>query len=377
MKILIKSILSLLVLLLQFSCEQMSNNYLTIKEFGKIEKKDVNLFEVGFEGGLHAKVTNYGGIITSLSVPDIDGKIEEVILGYDNLDGYLNSSPYFGALIGRFGNRIANGRFELNGEQYQLATNNGVNHLHGGIKGFDKVIWEVIDTYKTKDSIGIKLKYVSPHLDQGYPGKLTTMVKYNFTKNSISIKYWAETDAPTIINLTNHTYFNLSGNVNQDILSHQLSIKASEFLPIDSTLIPSGERRSVKDTPFDFTTAKQIGLNIDEQNLQLTYGKGYDHCWVLDGWNRSSLRKVADLYHTESHRYMEVFTTEPGIQFYSGNFLDGSITGANGVVFNHRFGLCLETQHFPDSPNKPNFPPVRLDPDETYSSKTIYKFSIK
>lgn len=377
MKIVTISTLFLTVLLLLVSFEQKSKNYLTSIKFGEIEKKEVQLFEIGFDDGLHAKITNYGGILTSLSVPDINGTIEKVTLGFDSLNYYLKGSPYFGALIGRFGNRIAKGKFALNGVEYELAVNNRVNHLHGGKKGFDKVVWDVMDTYQTRDSIGIRLKYVSPHMDQGYPGELTTIVRYNFTINSLSINYSATTDVPTIVNLTNHTYFNLSGDIKRDILNHQLSIQAKEFLSVDSNLIPTGELMPVKNTPFDFTIARQIGLNINEQNDQLAYGKGYDHCWALEGGNKYSPRKVADLYDPDSHRYMEVFTTEPGLQFYSGNYLNGRIIGSNDVAFKHRFGLCLETQHFPDSPNQPNFPSVRLEPGQIYQSKTIYKFSVK
>lgn len=364
--------ISLILSFIVISCGQEATSYLTKRSFGEVEDRSVSLFELGFKNGLQAKITNYGGIITSLSVPDKNGKIEEIVLGYDHLTGYLESTPYFGALIGRYGNRIARGKFSLNDETYELAINNGVNHLHGGLKGFDKVIWEVVATDRTNDSIRITLSYLSPDGEEGYPGNLKTTVQYTFTASSLSIEYRAETDAPTVVNLTNHSYFNLSGGVKGTILDHILFLDADAFLPVDSTLIPMGEFRPVNNTPFDFRVPKRIGEDITANNRQLEYGMGYDHCWILNGSITRKPRKVASLYHPESGRYIEVFTTESGIQFYTGNFLDGSISGSNGVRFDQRFGLCLETQHFPDSPNQ-DFPDVVLHPGETYLTKTIYR----
>lgn len=324
--------------------------------------------------GMKMKVITYGGIITQLEVPDKNGKIEDVVLGYDALEGYLKSSPYFGALIGRYGNRIAKGKFSLNEETYTLATNNGENHLHGGNKGFDKVVWTVEETFETADSVGLKLKYISPDGEEGYPGTLTTHVTYSFTDEGLDIYYEATTDKATIVNLTQHSYFNLSGNVKEDILDHVLMINADHFLPVDNTLIPTGEIRPVEGTPFDFTSPKRIGKEINEQNQQLEYGLGYDHCWVLNG---KGMKKAASLYHPESGRFMEVYTTEPGLQFYSGNFLDGSITGKKNKIYDYRHGLALETQHFPDSPNQGQFPSVVLKTGEKYTTKTSYRFSVK
>lgn len=371
-------VFNLMVLaLVQMGCKQEETAHLDRSDFGKLDNKQVYLYDLGFDGGLQAKVTNYGGIITGISVPDKDGKIERVTLGYDSLDDYLAGSPYFGALIGRYGNRIAKGKFSLNGKDYTLAVNNGENALHGGLKGFDKVVWDVLETKKSNDSISIKLQYKSADMEEGYPGNLNTVVTYTFTKNSVSIAYWAQTDAPTVLNLTNHSYFNLSGDVKHDILDHKVTLMASHFLPVDSTLIPTGEIRAVKGTPFDFTAPKVVGKDIGVDNTQLTFGLGYDHCWVLDGGQTASPRKVAEVYHPDSHRDMEVYTDQPAIQFYTGNFLDGTNIGSGGVTYKHRYALCLETQHYPDSPNQPSFPSVVLNPGETYSTKTIYKFSVK
>ena len=370
-------LLSVMVSLVTMTCTQKPTSQLSSTPFGEVNGQQATLYTLSFENGLQASVTNYGGIVTSLSVPDKNGKIVDVVLGYDQLQGYLDSSPYFGALIGRYGNRIARGKFTLNGQEHVLAVNNGVNHLHGGEKGFDKVIWEVPETYRTNDSIGITFKYVSADGEEGYTGTLTSIVTYTFTPDAFQIDYEATTDQPTIINLTQHTYFNLSGDEHEDILGHELSLKATSFLPVDSTLIPTGELRPVEGTPFDFTAAKKIGTDINKDNQQLQYGQGYDHCWVLDGGITPKPRAVATLYHPGSGRFMEVLTTEPGMQFYSGNFLNGTITGKNDVVYNQRYGLCLETQHFPDSPNQSAFPSVVLEPGNTYKSSTVYRFSVK
>jgi aldose 1-epimerase len=325
--------------------------------------------------GASMKVINYGGIITSLMIPDKHGKMGDVVLGHDSVEGYLTDNPFFGALIGRYGNRIAKGKFSLDGKEYTLAVNNGANHLHGGNKGFDKVIWN-IEQHEVEDGVALKLSYVSKDMEEGYPGNLKAEVIYTLTdRNELKIDYKATTDKKTIVNLTQHTYFNLTG-VKRDILSHELVLNADKFLPVDKTLIPTGELKPVAGTPFDFRKPVAIGKRINEPDEQLKFGNGYDHCWVL---NRAAdgMNQAATLYDSISGREVVVYTTEPGIQFYSGNFLDGSITGKNGIVYGFRTGLCLETQHFPDSPNRPEFPSVTLNPGETYTSQTVYKFSVR
>ena len=326
------------------------------------------------KNGMEIKITNYGGIITHLMAPDKNGTFEDVVLGYDSLGGYLKASPYFGALVGRYGNRIGKAKFTLEGKTYSLLANNGPNSLHGGKVGFDKVIWkaELIDN----DS-ALKLSYSSKDGEEGFPGTLSTEVVYRLTDNNeLEIEYTATTDKPTIVNLTNHTYFNLTGG-KRDILGHQVSINADKFVPVDNTLIPTGKLQDVKGTPFDFLQPTEIGSRIDDpKDEQIKFGGGYDHCWVLNE-SGDSLRLASTAYEPTSGRYMETFTTEPGVQFYTGNFLNGSITGKNGVVYGKRSGFCFETEHFPDSPNQPSFPSVVLRPGETYKTKTVYKFSTK
>ena len=345
------------------------------EDFGTLpDGTNVEAYTFTNNAGMKMKVITYGGIITEFEVPDTEGDVQDIVLGYDNLEGYLDETPYFGAIVGRYGNRIANGKFTLNGEEYTLATNNGPNHLHGGIKGFDKVVWTVEETFDNDNGSGIRLKYVSPDGEEGYPGTLTTLVTYTLTDDGLNIQYEATTDKATVVNLTQHSYFNLSGEADNDILDHVVSINADHFLPVDETLIPTGELRPVEGTPFDFTTPKRVGEEINADNRQIEYGKGYDHCWVLNG---EGMRTVATVHHPESGRFMEVLSQEPGIQFYTGNFLDGSITGKDGIVYEQRHGLCLETQHFPDSPNQKDFPSVVLNPGETYSTQTTYRFSVK
>lgn len=347
-----------------------------VQNFGKADGKEVSLYTLKNKNGVEAKITNYGGIIVSLIVPDKSGKLEDVVLGFDNLSDYQKNNPYFGALIGRYGNRIAKGKFTLDGKDYTLAVNNGVNSLHGGKKGFDKVVWEAgkITTYEGE---GLKLNYVSPDMEEGYPGTLKVEVAYMLTDdNSLKIDYTATTDKKTIINLTNHSYFNLTGGVKGDILGHEVMINADEFVPVDSTLIPTGELQSVEGTPFDFKEPTKIGARIGQDDQQLIFAGGYDHCWVLNAGS-DGMTKAASVHEPNSGRFMEIYTTGPGLQFYSGNFLDGSLTGKGGVVYKHRYGLALETEHFPDSPNQPNFPSVELKPGETYHTSTIFKFSTK
>lgn len=380
MKSQIKFIQLFTLLLIIFSCQQTKSPEATItnEPFGEMpDGSEVSVYTLTNSHGVEMKVINYGGIITSLKVPNKDGELEDVVLGYNNLDKYLESSPYFGAIIGRYGNRIAKGTFMLDSQKFDLASNNGPNHLHGGIKGFDKVLWSV-EELSEGDGVGLKFSRTSPHMEEGYPGNLDVVVTYFLgNDNSIEFDYSAETDKKTIVNLTQHTYFNLSA-MKDDILNHELMINASKYLPVDSTLIPTGELRPVEGTPFDFTSAKPIGRDIQKEDQQLLFGQGFDHCWILDDQGEEGeMTLAASLYEPTSGRFMEVYTTEPGIQFYSGNFLDGSNIGKNEMKYSHRTGLCLETQHYPDSPNQPEFPSVVLNPGEKYSTKTVYKFSVK
>lgn len=345
--------------------------------FGRMEDGTmVDLYTLTNGNGTEVKITNYGGIITSLKVAGKEGEVEDVVLGFDSLDGYLQEGvPFFGAIIGRYGNRIGNAKFVLGGETYELAANNGPNHLHGGIKGFDKVLWEA-ESFEEGEDVGVKLHYLSKDMEEGYPGNLDVHVTYTLTENDeLKIDYKATTDKLTIVNLTNHAYFNLSGELGEDILDHKLMLNADRFIPVTQTLIPTGELQPVEGTPFDFTEPTAIGKRIEAENEQIGYGLGYDHCWIVNG-EPGEMRLAARVYEPSSGRVMEVFTTEPGIQFYSGNFLDGSLSG-KGVTYKHRSGFCLETEHFPDSPNQPEFPSVELEPGETYQTQTTYRFSVQ
>lgn len=344
--------------------------------FGKLANGQVvNRYTLVNKNNVEMQVINYGGIITALKVPNKSGVIEDITLGYDSLSQYVSATPYFGAIVGRYGNRIAKGKFTLDGTTYTLAQNNNGEHLHGGIKGFDKVFWN-IEEVQNDEGPALKLTYASADMEEGYPGNLSLEVQYVLTDNNeLKISYKATTDKKTVVNVTQHTYFNLTGNVGRDILDHELVLKSDKFLPVNKTLIPTGELKDVTGTPFDFREPKKIGLQINDKNQQLTFGLGYDHCWVLS--STDELKLAASVYEPTSGRYMEVHTTEPAIQFYSGNFLDGTLTGKGGVVYNQRYGLCLETQHYPDSPNQPAFPSVVLSPGETYSTTTIYSFSVK
>lgn len=347
---------------------------LSQKAFGSMaDGKQVTLYTLRNKNGMEMSVMNYGGIIVSLKVPDRQGNIGEVTLGYDSLQQYIDNNPFFGALIGRYGNRIANGGFNLDGQRYTLPTNDGTNQLHGGPKGFDKVYWDITPG---GDSTFLTLTYMSPDGEQGYPGNLSAEVKYTLSDdNEVRIDYTATTDKTTVVNLTNHTYFNLTGDPAQNsILKHSLQINADYFLPVDEKLIPTGDRRPVSGTPFDFTKATVIGTRIDNADPQLKLGRGYDHCWVLNA-HEGSLKQVATLTEPQSGRKMDVLTTEPGIQFYSGNFLNESVVARHGPCAT-RSALCLETQHFPDSPNKPDFPSVVLKPGDTYQTTTVYRFSV-
>lgn len=332
--------------------------------------REVLQFTLRNDAGLEIKVINYGGIITALCVPDREGQPGDVVQGHDTLDGYLHRSRYFGALIGRHANRIARGRFALNGSEYSLGINNGKNHLHGGFRGFDKVVWQV-----EENNGRLQLKYYSHDGEEGYPGNLAATVTYALgASNELRIEYLATVDQDTIVNLTNHSYFNLAGE--GTILDHELTINADAFTAVDETLIPTGELRCVKGTPMDFTGGASIGAHIGEGNQQLQFaGGGYDHNFVLNAPHDLS-RVAARLHDPNSGRTMEVFTTEPGLQFYSGNFLDGSIVGKGGRAYVKHSGCCLETQHFPDSPNHANFPSTVLKPGQEYRHTTVYKFSV-
>jgi aldose 1-epimerase len=327
--------------------------------------------------GIEIQAISYGGIITSLRAPDRQGRPGDIVLGYDSLEGYLrDNSPYFGAIIGRYANRIAKGRFELGGVAYQLATNNGPNHLHGGDKGFDKVAWRG-EPIQTASEVGVAFTRTSPDGEEGYPGTVRVRVAYTLTgRDELRVTYEATSDKPTPINLTQHSYFNLSGDASRDILSHELAIEADRYTPVDATLIPTGQLAAVERTPFDFRKPTAIGARIAADHPQLAAGGGYDHNFVL---NRSGagLSPAAVLRDPATGRTVTIATTEPGMQFYSGNFLDGRITGKSGRVYRHRFGLCLETQHFPDSPNQPEFPSTILAPGQTYRSETVFAFGVR
>jgi aldose 1-epimerase len=326
--------------------------------------------------GIAVQVITYGGIIVSLETPDRNGQPADIVLGFDSLPPYLQDSPYFGAIVGRYANRIARGRFTLDGTTYALATNNGPNHLHGGVEGFDKVVWEA-EPFVLPDSAGVILRYTSADGEEGYPGTLRAVVTYTLTADdALVIDYRATTDAPTPVNLAQHSYFNLAGDRGGDVLDHELTLRASRYTPVDSTLIPTGELAAVAGTPFDFTTPHAIGARIGEDHEQLRFGGGYDHNFALDRGG-DALALAASVYEPASGRTLDIHTTEPGIQFYSGNFLDGSLTGKRGRVYGHRTGFCLETQHFPDSPNQPAFPGTVLRPGEEYRSRTVWVFGVR
>jgi aldose 1-epimerase len=335
----------------------------------------VDLYTLTNDHGMVSKITNYGGIIVSLMTPDREGQFDDVVLGFDSLDTYLNRNPFFGCLVGRYGNRIANARFTLEGVEYVLANNNGQNHLHGGRRGFDKVLWQAT-AIKEQNAVGLQLSYLSPDGEEGYPGALSATVLYTLTnQNEFRIDYAATTDKTTVVNLTNHSYFNLSGAGAGDILDHELVIEADYFTPVDGTLIPTGEVRSVTGTPLDFGQATPIGARIDQDDEQLRFGGGYDHNWVIRG-EAGTLRLAARAFAPDTGRVMEVHTTEPAVQFYTANMMPAAITGKGGKTYIRRGGFCLETQHYPDSPNKPSFPSTSLRPGETYSTTTLFRFSV-
>lgn len=362
------------------SCQKESDQAkagITKQAYGKLpDGAEADLYTLRNADGMQVQITNYGGIVTSIMTPDKNGKFEEVTLCMDSLDNYVKGNPFFGALVGRYGNRIAKGKFTLDGKDYTLVTNNMGNHLHGGKVGFDKVLWTA--TPVDGDEPALKLTYTSKDGEEGYPGNLAVEVVYTLQKdNALKIDYQATTDKPTVVNLTNHTYFNLTGNAKRDILAHEVTINADRFLPVDKTLIPTGKLQPVAGTPFDFTKSAVVGARIDDStDVQIQYGGGYDHAWVFSDTS-NTLKPIATIYEPTSGRTMNVSTTEPAVQFYTGNFLNGSVTGKGGVVYGKRFGLCLETEHYPDSPNQPAFPTTVLRPGQTYKTTTVYQFSAK
>jgi len=377
MKTRCRFLILLLLTLVTFglSFEAKGQARVTKERFGDtLDGKGVDIYTLTNSHGVEARIINYGGIVTSLKVPDRNGKLDDVVLGFDNLDDYLKGRTYLGAIIGRYGNRIAKGRFTLNGVEYKLAVNNGENHLHGGLKGFDKVVW-LARVLKVPNGAAMELTYLSKDGEEGYPGNLSVKVIYTLTNaNELKVDYSATTDKDTVINLTQHSYFNLAGQGNGDILNHRLFINAARFTPTDAGSIPTGELRRVRGTPFDFTRPTAIGARINQDYDQLKLGKGYDHNFVLNG-RMGTLRQAARVYESTSGRVMEVWTTEPGMQFYTGNFLDGTLTGKDGKVYQQRYGFCLETQHYPDSPNKPNFPTTVLRKGARYHTTTTFRFS--
>lgn len=361
-----------------FSCSKSNKeemiSTISKESFGKLpDGQEADLYTLTNANGMTVNITNYGGIITKLTAPDKKGEFADVVLGFDSLAPYLAGHPFFGALVGRYGNRIAKGKFKLNDQEYKLAINNGPNALHGGTKGFDKVLWKATEI--NKDSVvGLQLEYVSKDMEEGYPGNLTVKVVYTLDNdNALSINYTATTDKPTVINLTNHSYFNLTG-LKRDILDHEIMIESDSIVPVDTTLIPTGKLRAVEGTPFDFRKPTKISAGINKvEDEQVKNGGGYDHCWVLKR-SEPGLVLFATAKDPESGRKLEAFTTEPAVQFYTGNFLDGTLKGKN-ATYVKRFGFCLETEHYPDSPNQPQFPSTILKPGETYNTTTKYRFS--
>ncbi len=367
-------VLSLAGILAPFMTSSFAAPGVTQKPFGSVDGQDVQLYTLRNASGAEATITNYGGIVVTLLVPDRSGQLVDVVLGYDQLEGYLKSTPYFGALIGRYGNRIAQGKFTLAGKTYTLATNNGANALHGGLKGFDKVVWQGRPV-ASKLGAALELRYRSKDGEEGYPGNLDVKVVYTLTNdNALRIDFTAHTDKTTVVNLTQHSYFNLGGS--GDILDHLVTINADRFTPVDGGLIPTGELRPVTGTPFDFRQSTAIGARLNAADGQLKAGGGYDHNWVVNQPKAGALTLQARIASPRTGIVLEVSSDQPGVQFYSGNFLDGTITGKHGRVYAHRHGFCFEPQHYPDSPNQPAFPTTVLQPGQTYTSTIIYQLSV-
>ena len=356
--------------------EQAMTSTISKEIFGKLpDGQTADLYTLTNAKGMTVNITNYGGIITKLTAEDKKGEWADVVLGFDSLSAYISGHPFFGALVGRYGNRIAKGKFTLNGTEYKLAINNGPNALHGGTKGFDKVLWKATEV-KKDSTVGLELEYTSKDMEEGYPGNLTVKVVYTLANdNSLTIDYTATTDKETVLNLTNHSYFNLTG-LKRDILGQEVTILSDSMVPVNKDLIPTGKLRAVEGTPFDFRKPTVVGAGINKtDDEQIKNGGGYDHCWVINRTEKG-LIPFATVKDPESGRFMEVSTTEPAVQFYTGNFLDGTYKGKN-ATFSKRFGLCLETEHYPDSPNQPQFPSTSLKPGDTYHTTTMYKFSVK
>lgn len=346
----------------------------SVSGFGATPDGPAHLYTLTNAHGITATITDYGATLVGLMAPDKNGVLGNIVLGYDSVEAYVARNPYFGSTVGRYGNRIAKGQFSLDGGTYELVQNNGPNHLHGGTQGFDKVLWQA-RTLELGDAVGVELTYTSPDMEEGYPGTLEVKTQYLLNnEDELLLTYEARTDAPTIVNLTNHTYFNLAGS--GTILDHVLTLQADAFTPVDETMIPTGERRPVEGTPFDFRTPTRIGDRIDDRDQQIEFGGGYDHNYVLTKTG-TGLERAAEIFEPVSGRTLTVFTEEPGVQFYTGNFLDGTLKAAGGIVVPYRGGLCLETQHFPDSPNQPEFPSTVLRPGETYSTQTLWKMGVR
>jgi aldose 1-epimerase len=374
-----KSILGMLLCLFMCAVTLNANAKTTVSKqpFGKMpDGTSVDVYTLS-EGKIEARIITFGGTVISLKVPDKSGKVDDIVLGFDNLDQYVTVSnnkgnPFFGALIGRYANRIANATFKLEGKTYHVPANDGNNSLHGGPHGFNNVVW----TGKQIPN-GVELTYLSKDGEAGYPGNLSVTVRYTLSQSALHIDYSATTDKPTVLNLTNHSYFNLAGQGNGDVLNHELTLHASRFTPVNSTLIPTGELKPVKGTPFDFLKSTKIGERIDADDEQLHFGHGYDHNWVIDAQGPGKLTDTAEVYEPTTGRVLRVSTTQPGVQLYTGNFLDGTIKGKEGKTYNHRGAFCLETQHFPDSPNHPKFPTTELKPGQRFHSLTVFSFSAR
>lgn len=373
--------LLLLPLLLSFPSPSQAAQ----RVFGKIEQsvfgtlpdgRNVTQYTLKNGHGIVVNVIDYGATVTSILAPDRNGRFSDIVLGYDSLGGYIADRSYFGCIVGRYGNRIGFGKFSLGGKEYQLSVNDGENHLHGGKSGFNKKLWKA-SASETSIGPSLQLIYVSPDGEEGYPGTLTITVTYTLTEtDELQIEYRCTTDLTTIVNPTHHSYFNLTGDPTEKILGHILTLTADKFTPVDVTLIPTGVIADVAGTPMDFRDPTPIGDRINTPFTQLTYGRGYDHNWMLNEFT-GNVRKVAEVFEPTSGRLLEVFTDQPGIQFYCGNFLDGTVIGKHGIAYQHRTGLCLEAQHFPDSPNKPQFPSVTLKPGQVYTQTTIYRFAVR
>lgn len=368
-------ILVLFISTLWISCKETNKEILTKENFEKqVDGKPVSLYTLQNKNGIICQITNYGARVVTLFVPDKNGNLIDVVLGHESINEYIRNGEYLGAIVGRYGNRIANGQFKLNRKTYNLFKNNGPNTLHGGKKGYANVVWDARPFITQNGENAIEMSYLSKDGEEGFPGNLKIKVTYTLTEaNGLKIDYWAQTDAETVLNLTNHAYFNLKGAGNGDILSHNLTIYADNFTPTDSTLIPTGKIQNVINTPMDFTASHTIGERIKDNTIDLKYGKGYDHNWVLNK-TLNDFTIAAKVSEPLTGIEMRVFTTEPAIQFYSGNFLDGKIIGKDKKQYNYRNAFCMEAQHYPDTPNHPNFPSTTLKPGQTYKQTTIYQF---